>query len=67
VAATAAFWNGFAIDIDGLDQKDGELSDANENAADGGAGAARSLRLPLESWSTVRNDVPNGPHYGEET
>jgi hypothetical protein len=28
------FWNAFAVDLDGLDQNDGEISDANENAAD---------------------------------
>jgi len=59
------FWNGFAIDIDGLDQKDGELSDANENAADAGWG--REILAPAAGIVVyVRNDVPNGPHYGEE-
>src|SRR5262245_27045767 len=32
------FSNAFAVDLDGLDQNDGELSDANENAADAGYG-----------------------------
>jgi hypothetical protein len=31
-------WNAFAADLDGLDQNDGELNDANENAADAGWG-----------------------------
>ena len=57
--------NEFGLDIDGLDQNDGELSDANENAADAGWG--REILAPAAGIVVyVRNDVPNGPHYGEE-
>ena len=39
-------WNAFAVDLDGLDQNDGELSDANDNAADAGWG--RQILRPLQ-------------------
>jgi hypothetical protein len=51
------FSNEFAVDLDGLDQNYGELSDANENAADAGY-AARYLRLRLEQWSTSATTYP---------
>src|SRR4029077_6030278 len=51
------FSNAFAIDLDGLDEKDGELSDANENAADGGW-AAKSSHLRAEPWSTLAMTCP---------
>lgn len=59
------FWNAFAIDLDGLDQNDGEISDANENAADAGYG--REILAPAAGTVVyVRNDVPTNPHPGEE-
>ena len=59
------FWSAFAIDIDGLDQNDGELSDANENAADAGWG--REILAPAAGTVVyARNDVPTNPHPGEE-
>lgn len=59
------FWNAFAIDLDGLDQNNGELSDANENAADAGWG--REIVAPASGTVVyVRNDVPTNPHPGEE-
>ena len=57
--------NAFAIDLDGLDQNDGELNDANENASDAGWG--REILAPAAGTVVyTRNDVPNSPHYGEE-
>jgi murein DD-endopeptidase MepM/ murein hydrolase activator NlpD len=59
------FWNAFAIDLDGLDQRDGELSDANELAADAGYG--REILAPAAGTVVyARNDVPNNPHLGAE-
>lgn len=59
------YWNAFAIDLDGLDQNDGELSDANENAADAGWG--REILAPAAGTVVyARNDVPTNPHPGEE-
>jgi peptidase M23-like protein len=59
------FWNAFAIDLDGLDQNDGEISDANENAADAGYG--REILAPAAGTVVyIRNDVPTNPHPGEE-
>jgi Peptidase family M23 len=59
------FWNAFVIDLDRLDQNDGELSDANENAADAGWG--REILAPAAgSVVYARNDVPDNPHPGEE-
>jgi hypothetical protein len=59
------FWNAFAIDLDGLDQNDGEISDANENAADAGYG--REILAPAAGTVVyTRNDVPTNPHPGEE-
>jgi len=58
-------WNAFAIDIDGLDKNYGELSDANENAADAGWG--REILAPAPGTVVyARNDVPTNPHPGEE-
>lgn len=58
------FSNEFAIDIDGLDQNDGELSDANENAADAGWG--REILAPAAGTVVyARNDVPTNPHPGQ--
>jgi hypothetical protein len=51
------FSDEFGIDIDGLDQNDGELSDANENAADAGWG--REILAPAAGTVVyARNDVP---------
>jgi hypothetical protein len=59
------FWNAFAMDLDGLDQNDGELSDANENTADAGWG--REILAPAAGTVVyARNDVPTNPHPGEE-
>ena len=59
------FWNAFAIDLDGLDQNDGELSDVNENASDAGWG--REILAPAAGTVVyARNDVPTNPHPGEE-
>jgi murein DD-endopeptidase MepM/ murein hydrolase activator NlpD len=61
----SGFWNAFAIDLDGLDQNDGEISDANENAADAGYG--REILAPAAGTVVyARNDVPTTPHPGEE-
>ena len=58
------FSNAFAIDLDGLDAKDGELSDANENAADAGWG--REILAPAGGTVVyARNDVPENPHPGK--
>src|SRR5215475_5485954 len=58
------FWNAFGVDIDGLDQNDGELSDANENAADAGWG--REILAPAAGTVVyARNDVPTNPRPGE--
>ena len=57
------FSNAFAIDIDGLDQNDGELNDANENASDAGWG--REILAPAAGTVVyARNDVPTNPHPG---
>jgi hypothetical protein len=57
--------NAFGIDLDGLDQNDGELSDANENAADAGWG--REILAPAAGTVVyARNDVPTNPRPGEE-
>jgi len=57
--------NAFAVDLDGLDQKDGELSEANENAADAGYG--REILAPAAGTVVyARNDVPENVHPGEE-
>ncbi len=59
------FSNAFAVDLDGLDQKDGELSEANENAADAGYG--REILAPAAGTVVyARNDVPENVHPGEE-
>jgi hypothetical protein len=58
------FSNAFAIDLDGLDEKDGELSDANEYAADAGWG--REILAPAAGTVVyARNDVPENPHPGK--
>ena len=58
------FSNAFAIDLDGLDEKDGELSDANTNEADAGWG--REIRAPAAGTVVyARNDVPENPHPGK--
>jgi hypothetical protein len=57
--------NAFAMDLDGLDQNDGELGDANENASDAGWG--REILAPAAGTVVyARNDVPTNPHPGEE-
>jgi hypothetical protein len=59
------FSDEFGIDIDGLDQNYGELSDANENAADAGWG--REILAPAAGTVVyARNDVPTNPRPGEE-
>jgi hypothetical protein len=59
------FWNAFAIDLDGLDQNDGELNDANENVSDAGWG--REILAPAAGTVVyARNDVPTNPHPGVE-
>jgi peptidase M23-like protein len=59
------YTNEFALDIDGLDQNDGELSDANENAADAGWG--REILAPAAGTVVyARNDVPTNPHPGQD-
>lgn len=59
------FSNEFGVDLDGLDQNDGEISDANENAADAGWG--REILAPAAGTVVyARNDVPTNPHPGEE-
>jgi len=59
------FWAAFAVDLDGLDQNDGELGDVNENAADAGWG--REILAPAAGTVVyARNDVPTNPHPGEE-
>lgn len=59
------FWNAFAIDLDGLDQNDGELNDDNENSSDAGWG--REILAPAAGTVVyARNDVPTNPHPGEE-
>jgi hypothetical protein len=59
------FSDEFGIDIDGLDQNDGELSDANENSSDAGWG--REIIAPAAGTVVyARNDVPTNPHPGEE-
>src|SRR5205085_10151813 len=56
--------NAFAIDLDGLDEKDGELSGANENEAD--AGWNREIIAPAAGKVVyARNDIPNSPHPGK--
>jgi hypothetical protein len=58
------FSNAFAIDLDGLDEKDGELSDADENAADAGWG--REILAPAAGAVVyARNDGPENPHPGK--
>jgi Peptidase family M23 len=59
------FSTAFAIDLDGLDQKDGELSEADENAADAGYG--REIIAPAAGTVVyARNDVPDNTHPGNE-
>jgi hypothetical protein len=59
------FSNGFGIDLDGLDQNDGEISDVNENAADAGYG--REILAPAAGTVVyARNDVPTNPIPGKE-
>jgi murein DD-endopeptidase MepM/ murein hydrolase activator NlpD len=59
------YTNAFGIDLDGLDQNDGELSDANENASDAGWG--REILAPAAGTVVyARNDVPTNPPPGEE-
>ena len=59
------FSTAFAIDLDGLDQKDGELSEADENAADAGYG--REIIAPAAGTVVyARNDVPDSTQPGQE-
>ncbi|HJP85953.1 MAG TPA: M23 family metallopeptidase, partial [Gemmatimonadaceae bacterium] len=59
------FSNEFGLDIDGLSETDGELSDANENAADAGWG--RDIIAPAAGTVVyARNDIPDNPHPGVE-
>jgi hypothetical protein len=58
------FSNAFAIDLDGLDEKDGELSDASTNEADAGWG--REILAPAAGTVVyARNDVPENPSPGK--
>jgi hypothetical protein len=58
------FSDEFGIDINGLDQNYGELSDANENAADAGWG--REILAPAAGTVVyARNDVPTNPNPRE--
>jgi hypothetical protein len=60
------FSDEFGLDIDGLDHNFGELSDANENAADAGWG--REILAPAAGTVVyARNDVPTNPHPGEDS
>lgn len=60
-----SFSNAFAVDLDGLDEKDGELSDANELTADAGYG--REIIAPAAGTVVyARNDVPDNEHLGTE-
>ena len=55
----------FGVDLDGLDQKDGELSESNENASDAGWG--RDILAPAAGTVIyARNDVPDNPHPSED-
>jgi hypothetical protein len=55
----------FGVDLDGLDQKDGELSETNENASDAGWG--REILAPAAGTVIyARNDVPDNPHPSED-
>ena len=59
------FSTAFAIDLDGLDLKDGELSEADENAADAGYG--REILAPARGTVVyARNDVPDNVPPGNE-
>jgi Peptidase family M23 len=59
------FSTAFAIDLDGLDQKDGELGEADENAADAGYG--REIIAPAAGTVVyTRNDVPDNTPPGKE-
>jgi len=59
------FSNAFAIDLDGLDQLDGDISEANENEADAGYG--REIIAPAAGTVVfARNDVPTNPRPGQE-
>ena len=52
------FSTAFAIDLDGLDLKDGEISEADENASDAGYG--REILAPAAGTVVyARNDVPD--------
>jgi hypothetical protein len=54
------FSDEFGVDIDGLDQNYGELSEADENAADAGWG--REIIAPAAGTVVyARNDVPTNP------
>ena len=56
----------FGVDLDGLDQNDGELSDTDENASDAGWG--REIIAPAAGTVTyARNDVPDNPHPSQDT
>ena len=58
------FSDEFGLDIDGLDQNYGELSETDENAADAGWG--REILAPAAGTVVyARNDVPTNPHPGE--
>jgi len=58
------FTNEFALDIDGLDQNNGELSDAQENEADAGWG--REILAPAAGTVVyARSDVPTNPRPGQ--
>jgi len=59
------FSDEFGLDIDGLDQNYGELSETDENAADAGWG--REILAPAAGTVVyARNDVPTNPKPGAE-
>jgi murein DD-endopeptidase MepM/ murein hydrolase activator NlpD len=58
------YWNTFALDLRGLDQNGGEVSNADENRADAGWG--REILAPAAGTVVyARNDVPTNPRPGE--
>lgn len=60
------WWNGFALDLRGLDENGAEQnSNSNDNAA--AAGWGREIIAPADGTVVyARNDVPNNPHPGSE-
>ena len=64
-SGVGGFGNSFAVDLDGLDAKDGELGEGNELTDDAGYG--RQILAPAAGRVVyARNDVPDNPHPGTE-